>query len=151
MSDHPEHRDGFVHPSVNYEPTDLSLRAVIWFSLGLVVVLAAVSAGVYFMIPAAVGPPPARPQPVSPWAFGPEPSPNPNASYLPAKPELEAMDQNRQPSRGGRVQSVPIREQVQDEEARLNSYGETEEKGIAHIPIEEAMKRMAAGAPGGKP
>ena len=32
MSEHPESHNGVVHPSVKYEPTDLSLRAVLTFS-----------------------------------------------------------------------------------------------------------------------
>ena len=149
MSEHPERRDGFVHPSVKYEPTDLSLRAVLTFSGVLVAVLLGVSVGLYYMIPAMLGPTAEHPKPLSPWGFAPEPGPEADASHLPAKPELEAVD--RAPSQGGGTQTRPIREQIKAEEERLNSYGETDEKGIVHIPIEEAMKRMAAGDLGGKP
>jgi hypothetical protein len=147
MSDYPERRNGFINPSVKYEPTDLSLRAVLGFSGVLVLVLIAVSVGLYFVIPLVVGPTP-KPRPLSAWNFGPERGPDPDASHLPSKPELEAVDENRPPTEGGRTRTRPIREQVQDEEARLNSYGK-DENGVIHIPIEEAMKRMAG--EGGKP
>ena len=149
MSDHSEHRNGFVNPSVKYEPTDLSLRAVLTFSAALVVVLIAVSVGLYFMIPAVLGPTP-QPRPLSAWDFEPERGPDAGASHLPAKPELEAIDQTAPPSQGGATQTRPIGEQIKAEEARLNNYGETDEQGIVHIPIEEAMKRMT-GKVGGKP
>ena len=45
MSDQPESRNGAVNPSVKYEPTDLSLRAVLTFSFTLAVVLVVVPSG----------------------------------------------------------------------------------------------------------
>jgi hypothetical protein len=148
MSDHPEARNGFVNSSVKYEPTDLSLRAVLAFSAALVLVLIVVSVGLYFLIPAVVGPI-GQPRPLASWDFKPEPGPSPDASHLPAKPELEAIDRTAQPQSGD-AQTRPVGEQIKQEEARLNSYGETDVKGIFHIPIEEAMKRMA-GMAGGQP
>ena len=145
MSEHPESPNGVVHPSVQYEPTDLSLRAVLTFSTGLAVVLAVVVAGLFLMVWCSFGTPP-PPESVRPWDFEAEKGPDASASYLPAKPELEAIDQNRARV-GGRRRTRPIREQVRQEEDHLNGYGWVDEKkGTVYIPIEEAMKRL-----GGKP
>jgi hypothetical protein len=147
MSDHPEHRNGFVNPSVKYEPTDLSLRAVLTFSAGLAVVLVLVSVGLYFMIPAVLGPTPAQ-EPLPSWRF--RDTRGDELSHLPAPPELEAIARNAGPTGPG-APTRPIQDQVRDEEDHLKSYGWVDDKKeTAFIPIEEAMKRMAA-APRRKP
>ena len=99
MDEHPDSPNGVVHPSVKYEPTDLSLRAILTFSAALVAALAVVVAGLFLMVWMFLGTPP-RPEPVERWDFKGEPGPNPNSSYLPAKPELEAIDQNTPLSEG---------------------------------------------------
>ena len=146
MSEHPEHRNGVVNPSVKYEPTDLSLRAVLTFSAILVGVIVVVSVGVYFLIPAVLGPtPPAEPK--ESWDFKAEGKPD--VSGLPPPPELEAID-----STGPRVagaHTVPIQTQIEQEEKTLNAPAGVDEKtGIIHIPIKDAMARIA-GEQGGKP
>lgn len=146
MSDHPEGRNGVVHPSVKFEPTDLSLRAVLTFAFGLVAVIGVVVAGLFLLVWAILGPTPA-PRPVGAWDFAGEPGPDPNESHLPAKPELEAIDQNAPPSEGGR-HTRPIREQIQEEEDHLRQSGVDKETGAAFIPIEEAMERLAGKASG---
>ena len=144
-SEHPESHNGVVHPSVQYEHSDLSLRTVLMFSAALAVALAVVVAGLFLMVWAFFGAPP-PPQSVRPWDFEAEKGPDPSASHLPAKPELEAIDQNAPPGeRGDRTR--PIQEQVRQEEDHLNGYGWADEKkGTVYIPIEEAMERL-----GGKP
>jgi hypothetical protein len=144
-SEHPEGHNGVVHPSVNYEHSDLPLRGVLGFSGALAVALAVVVAGLFLMVWMLFGTPP-PPESVRPWDFEAEKGPDPSASHLPAKPELEAIDQNAPASEGG-VRTRPIREQVRQEEDRLNGYGwVNEKKGTVYIPIEEAMERL-----GGKP
>ena len=161
MSEHPESQNGVVHPSVKYESTDLSLRAILTFSAALVGALAVVVAGLFLMVWMFLGTPP-QPEPVERWDFKGEPGPNPNSSYLPAKPELEAIDQNTPPSEGGRANTRPNREQVKDEEDHLKGFGWADEKkGIVYIPIKRTMEQLggkpgAAGAtgrqtPGGAP
>ena len=92
-SEHPESPNGVVHPSVQYEQTDLSLRAVLTFSTGLAIALAVVVTGLFLMVWMLFGTPP-PPESVRPWDFEAEKGPDASASYLPAKPELEAIDQN---------------------------------------------------------
>ncbi len=90
-SEHPESHNGVVHPSVQYERSDLSLRAVLTFSTGLAIGLAVVVTGLFLMTWAFFGTPP-PPQSVRPWDFEAEKGPDPSASHLPAKPELEGID-----------------------------------------------------------
>ena len=122
-----------------------SACAVLTFSTGLAVALAVVVTGLFLMVWMLFGTPP-PPESVRPWDFEAEKGPDASASYLPAKPELEAIDQNAPASEGG-VRTRPIREQVRQEEDHLNGYGwANEKKGTVYIPIEEAMERL-----GGKP
>jgi hypothetical protein len=158
MSDHPEGRNGLVNPAVKYEPTDLSLRAVLIFSGGLVVVLILVSVGLWFLIPAFLGPTP-QPAPFTSNEEGPwkdwkevkETAPAVRDSRLPPPPELEAIDQTAPASEGGKTHTRPIGEQIEQEESHLKGYGWMDrEKGTVYIPIEDAMKKLA-GQQGEKP
>jgi hypothetical protein len=144
MSDHPENLNGTVNPSVKYEQSDLSLRAVLTFGLALIVVLAVISAGLWMMIPLFTGPI-SSPKPLSPWKF--EDRREGNASHLPARPQLEAIDQNPPGTGSGGTHTRTIQQQIAEEEDHLNSYGWVDEKkGTVYIPIEAAMERL-----GGRP
>ena len=174
MSDQPESRNGYVNPSVKYEHSDLSLRAVMIFSFALVVVLAAVSGGLWLMIPLFIGPI-AAPKPFvsnesGPWQDWEAETPTSPAvrdSRLTAPPELEAIDQTAPASASGR-HTRPIQEQIKEEEDYLNlspyedimsSLGASASpangpllglsrfsaRGIGHVPIEAAMKALAGG------
>jgi hypothetical protein len=146
MTDHPEGRNGFVNPSVQYEPTDLSLRAVLTFAGVLVGVVIVVSVGLYFLIPAVLGPTRTAEE-KEPWNF--EAHGGPTASHLPAPPELEGIDRTG-PEVGG-AHTRTIRRQIEDEESILNAPAGVDAKtGAMHIPIEEAMKRLVQ-EQGGKP
>ena len=146
MSDHPEGRNGVVNPSVKFEPTDLSLlrRADVLGRAGRGAVV--ISIALWFMIPAILGPTPPQ-EPKEPWNFKTEGKPD--ASGLPARPELEGIDRT-----GDRVKgphTVFIQKQIEEEEKTLNAPAGVEAKtGIRHIPIDEAMRRIA-GETGGKP
>ncbi|HVS37111.1 MAG TPA: hypothetical protein VMS17_16235 [Gemmataceae bacterium] len=145
MSDHPESRNGAVNPSVKYEPTDLSLRAVVTFSVVLAVVIAVVAAGMWFLIPGFLGSPPQQaPQPA--WSF--EPQAKPDVSHLSAPPELEGIQRQADENRGA-APPVSIQEQIADEEDRLNKTGKYE-KTEGTIPIKQAMKHIVQ-QQGGKP
>ncbi len=69
MSEHPESHNGVVHPSVKYEPTDLSLRAILTFSAALVAALVVVVAGLFLLVWLFLGTPP-RPEPVEQGPMG---------------------------------------------------------------------------------
>jgi hypothetical protein len=174
MSDHPESRNGFVNPSVKYEHSDLSFRAVMMFSFALVAVLAAVSGGLWFMIPLFIGPVASQKPLVSNeggpwqnWEAATPTSPAVGDSRLTAPPELEAIDQTAPASERGR-HTRPIQVQIKEEEDYLNlSPGEDiaslvgalaspangpllglsrfSARGVGHVPIEAAMKALAGG------
>ena len=146
MSEHPPGPDGAVHPSVNYEQTDLRLSSILTFTGGLVVLLAVCTGAMFLLAWSVVGAPPPV-APIKSWDFEGEPGPEAGSSYLPGKPELEAIDQNTPGFEGRGVATHPIRDQVRDEEDRLGGYGWADEKkGTVYIPIERAMERL-----GGKP
>lgn len=118
-----------------------SACTVLTFSTGLAIGLAVVVTGLFLMTWAFFGTPP-PPQSVRPWDFEAEKGPDPSASHLPAKPELEGIDRIAPASEGG-DRTRPIQEQVRREEDHLNGYGWADEKkGTVYIPIEEAMERL---------
>ncbi len=146
MSDHPEGRNGVVNPSVKFEPTDLSLRAVLTFSVVLAGALVVISIGLWFMIPAILGPTPPQ-EPKQPWDFKAEGKSD--ASGLPARPELEGIDRTGDRVKG--AHTAFIQKQIEEEEKTLNApAGRDANTGTRHIPIDEAMRRIA-GETGGKP
>jgi hypothetical protein len=141
MSDHAEGRNGVVNPSVKFEPTDLSLRAVLTFSAVLAGVIVVVCVGLWFLVPAFLGPTP-RQQPKEPWDFTEGPRSEPSASGLPAPPELEGIDRTGPEVQG--MHTARIEQQIAAEEKTLNAPAGVDEKtGTIHIPIEDAMREMA--------
>ena len=114
-----------AHPDVRYEQSDVRAGAIVRFALALVVVvvLAAVVLLGFFKLLARQErrhdpPPPPLAQ---------------EAGQLPPAP---------------RLQSAPLQDLEQlraEEEKELTSYGWVDEKaGVAHIPIDEAIKIVAA-------
>jgi hypothetical protein len=130
MAEEIRHPDGRIeHPSVRYEPTDASFRAIaliVLAALGLgALILAAVLAFFYDY---------RRHQAdikQSPYPLARDPS-----TALPAEPRLEQID------RQAGVETPNVYERQASKEEILNSYGDAAEKGFVHIPIERAMKLL---------
>lgn len=116
---------GESHPELRYEQSDVSAGSIVRFALALVIVVALASAfllGLFKLL--------ARQE----RRHDPPPPPlAPEAGRLPPAP---------------RLQSTPLQDLEQlraEEEKELTSYGWIDAKaGIAHIPIEEAIKIVAA-------
>lgn len=114
-----------AHPEVRYEQSDVRAGAIVRFALGLVVVviLASVFLLGFFKLLA-----------------------RQERRHDPAPPPL-AQEAGRLPP-APRLQSSPLQDLEQlraEEEKELTSYGWVDAKaGIAHIPIDEAIKIVAA-------
>jgi hypothetical protein len=116
---------GDTHPELRYEQRDVSAGAIVRFALALVVVVLLASAlllGLFRLL--------ARQE----------------RRYDPPPPPL-AQEAGRLPP-APRLQSTPLQDLEElraAEEKELTSYGWVDEKaGIAHIPIDEAIKIVAA-------
>jgi hypothetical protein len=144
MSDHPAGGDGLHNPSVRSEPTDLSFKGVALFAGGLVGILVVVAAGVWGLLHLLVAREAEQKKVEYSWPSEnerrtPTKAGSDEHSHLPPLPRLEGMDIERadQPS--------DIKEQVQRENDRLNSYGWVDrDHNIVYIPIEEAMRKTRA-------
>jgi hypothetical protein len=148
--------------SVRSEPTDLSFRSVMLFFGGLAIGLLLVGAGSWGMIVYLTGREAEQKQSDSLWT-GEEAraASRPHAgrdtrledlggdrSRLPSLPRLEGIE--REPFGGELVPPYPgsVQEQMQEEDKRLASYGwVNRDKAIVHVPIEEAMKKLAGRLP----
>jgi hypothetical protein len=116
---------GDGHPEVRYEQSDVRAGAIVRFAIGLVLVVgvsAAVLLGLFKLL--------ARQQ----------------RRQDPPPPPL-AQEGGRLPP-GPQLQAAPLQDLEQlraEEEKELTSYGWVDRKaGIAHIPIDEAIKIVAA-------
>jgi hypothetical protein len=116
---------GDGHPEVRYEESDVRPGAIVRFAIGLVLVVgisAVVLLGLFKLF--------ARQQ----------------RRHDPPPPPL-AQEGGRLPP-GPRLQAAPLQDLEQlraEEEKALTSYGWVDRKaGIAHIPIDEAIKIVAA-------
>jgi hypothetical protein len=126
------------NPSVRHERTDVEAGGILLFASGLVLLVAFTAVGVWglFRHFLRAGPPGETP----PWAGVSQP--------LPPEPRLEGLDLERSGHDIGRMWVEPARRQAEAEEAYLRSYGWVSgEPGRVHIPIEEAMKRLAGRLP----
>jgi hypothetical protein len=144
----PPHGDAPDHPTVQYERSDLTFTGVATFAAGLVFALIVVVSGLWLMLQVLAGPekPPA---PRTEAGFGePAGARDDSRSGLPPRPPLEEVDETMRASNGEGMRTQRVQDQIQKEEAQLNSTGWVEEKkGIAHIPISEAMQRLAGQLP----
>jgi hypothetical protein len=150
------------HPSVRSEPTDLSIRSVMAFLAGLAVSLVLIGAGSWGMVVYLTGREAEQKRSDSLWKAkdqGGGSAFNVNRetrreelgedrSRLPSLPRLEGIE--REPFGRELVPPHPgsVQEQMKEEDERLAGYGwVNREKGIVHIPIEEAMKKLAGRLP----
>jgi hypothetical protein len=149
------------HPSVRSEPTDLSFRSVMMFLASLALGLVLVGAGTWGMVVYFAGREADKKRSDSLWT-GEDPrassfnvSPETRREYLgedksrlPSLPRLEGIE--REPFGRELVPAYPgtVQEQIKEEDERLDGYGwVNREKGIVHIPIEGAMKKLAGHLP----
>jgi hypothetical protein len=144
MSDHPPSGDSLHNPSVRSEPTDLSFRGVALFAGGLFAMLVVLGAGIWGLLHLFVAREAEQKKVEHSWPTENERivqtvAGNDEHSRLPTLPRLEGMDLERADQPGD------IKEQVQKENDRLNSYGWVDrERNVVHIPIEEAMEKTRA-------
>jgi hypothetical protein len=119
-----------IHDEVRYEPSDVSLRGILAFGVGLVVLGMFVHVGIGWLLA----------------AFA--------RQEKGANPPLSALAQER-PRLPGDLQRIPaprleeskereLQELRKEEESRLNNYGWADRKSrTVRIPIEEAMDMLA--------
>jgi len=154
--------NGAVNPSVRYEPKDVSARGVYAFAGGLVALLLLVAGGMWLLFHFLGGREEAAKKADEYWSQqgsgrrGWQPYQKfPDWVNLPAidrsdssrqrplprleKVELEVHDP------GSGVPEYTVRMQIEAEEDHLQSAGWVKgEKGVVHIPIEQAMKKTMA-------
>jgi len=154
--------DNPTNPSVRYESTDARFGAVLRFGVGLVLLMVASSAFVWLLLfrfyapnaaAANTAPMPWRAEtdkPHQPRQLAPPPFPDLGqpVSGLDPKPRLEGEDLAIPRADGKRLRSGTARQQVAEEEAYLASLGWIDkEKGVVHIPIAEAMRKVVGKLP----
>jgi hypothetical protein len=147
--------------SVRSEPTDFSFRSVMTFFGGLAISLLLVGAGSWGMVVYLTGRAAQQKRSDSLWtaeesaAFrarsgrdSRRENLSDDRSRLPSLPRLEGIE--REPFGRELVPAYPgsVQEQMQEEDKRLAGYGwVNREEGIVHIPVEEAMKKLAGHLP----
>jgi hypothetical protein len=150
------------NPSVRFEPTDLSFRSVMVFLASLAVSLVLIGAGSWGMVVYLTGREAERKRSDSlrtaqdqgggsVFNFNHErrrEDLDEDRSRLPSLPRLEGME--REPFGRELVQPYPgsVQQQMKEEDERLAGYGwVNRDKEIVHIPVEEAMKKLAGRLP----
>jgi hypothetical protein len=162
MSETSPHPEEPRNESVRSEPTDLSFRGVMSFFAALAIGLVLIGAGSWGMVIFLAGREDDRKRSNSPWTgdearAASRPGTGQGAdreglgddrSRLPSLPRLEGI--GTEPFGGEMVPAYPgsVQEQMREEDKRLAAYGWVDrEKGLVHIPIEEAMKKLAGHLP----
>lgn len=130
--------DGRIeHPRVRHEPRDVRFRWVL-----VVVIVAVCVATVHYYLVWRYLQSQIAAQNVekrSPFPLAPTPS-----TKLPPEPRLEQLN------RMSGVASSNVYDRLAAAEKVLHSYGSTEEQGFVHIPIQQAMQRVAGQLPARK-
>ncbi len=107
--------DAGRNPEVAYEPSDMSVAVVGWAALGVLLWLVLIPLILAWGYPASTGDTPKAP------------------TVLPPEPRLQSDPR------------ADLLSYEAEKERRLESYGWVDrDKGIVHIPIEVAMKRLAS-------
>jgi hypothetical protein len=135
------------NPSVRFERTDLSVRAVALFGAVLVASLAVVMGGLWWMLHVLTTRAADEKHPNAPWVGAPAPGPTKlraeneaggDRSRLPSIPPLESEDLELPSLQSGQARPGSVQEQYAREDARLEK-GDSKEA----IPIAQAMKALA--------
>ena len=120
------HGDGRASPEVRHEPSDVSVRGVLWFAAGLIVFAVVLHFGMVGLFNALAANENARKASTFPLAA----EQRKQGKGLPHEPRLEGIEGKR-----GRSQVSGEKE----------GYGWADEKAeIARIPIEKAMEKILA-------
>jgi hypothetical protein len=121
-----------IHADVAYEPRDVEASRVLIFGVALALTIVAAGGVVWWALHELSASQARSEPPVSPLRVG-------APRQLPPEPRLQGIP--------GHAVAAPeeLREMQDSANAALNSYGWVDQKAeIARIPIEEAMKRLAA-------
>jgi hypothetical protein len=109
-------------PDVQYEPSDVNIRGVLAFGLGLIVVAVALHFGIWLLFQAFAARETVRVAPEYPLAAGQE-------NRLPPEPRLQTNPRQ------------DLKDLRAAEDDVLNQYGWVDKNaGVVRIPIDEAMK-----------
>lgn len=109
------------NPGVDFEPRDLNIKAIVWFGAGLLTVIIIAMVLIWGMMSA---------------MDGSTDTTSPSALVAPPVPRLQPnpIDKTTSPME-------LLHQEMADQEKWLNSYGWVDkEAGVAHMPIDEAMK-----------
>lgn len=109
------------NPGVDFEPKDLNIKAIVWFGAGLLTVTI-VAMVLIWGIMATMN--------------GSTDTTRPSALVVPPEPRLQPnpIDETSSPTE-------MLRQEMANQEEWLHSYGWIDkEAGMAHMPIDEAMK-----------
>ncbi len=134
MAEEIRHPDGRIeHPAVRTEPSDASLRWVIY----LLVAALALAALIHYVILVFFQNYNRYESDIkqSPYKLAPRPAPRTPAGV--PEPRLEQLNRVIESDVG----NVYVREKIKEDV--LNGLGPTEDKGFVHIPIERAMRLLA--------
>jgi hypothetical protein len=158
----PHQVNGAVNPNVRHERTDVDTRAVLWFAAALAAGIVIVLLVLWGLFALFLRGETERKKSQFPLASRHRDQRSP-ADELPPAPRLEGLSpkglqqplgrvfpptRNGGPDIGG-VGPSSAREQAERQDGELNGYGwvEGKENQVAHIPIEEAIKRFASKLP----
>jgi hypothetical protein len=119
---------------VRYERKDIRLGCLLAVIVVAVCVLATLGYGVWRFFWWQAGVQEAMKRSQNPLAPG-------LSAKLPPEPRLEQLD------RMAGVASSDVYHRLAVQEKQLNSYGQTDEKGFVHIPIQQAIKTVAGTLP----
>jgi hypothetical protein len=158
--------NGAVNPFVRHERTDVNTRAVVWFVVALAGGIVLVMVALWAMFAIFVRSESAQKRSRYPLAVQQRDELS-LTGQLPPDPRLEGLSAQglKQPpgrvivpEHGashdiGRLRPGSAREQREQQERELNSYGWVNGKAdqVAHIPIDVAMERVADKLPARKP
>jgi hypothetical protein len=161
----PHEVNGPVNPSVRYEHTDVNTRGVLWFVVALaagIIIVMLVLWGLFHLFLRREAAQKKSDYPLAVQQRGQQPLPE----QLPPSPRLEGLSVKGlemppgrvyQPDASvqhdiGRVRASSANVLYRQQERELNGYGwvRGEKDKVAHIPIEEAMKRLADKLPARK-
>jgi hypothetical protein len=122
------------HLEVRHEPTDVSVRWILWLLAGGVLLGLIINVAIWFLFQTLA----CHQDHVKQSPFPLAPTPN---ERLPAEPRLEQLERTANPSR----ENAFLRQAAR--EAKLKTYGHTEQAGYVHIPIDRAMTALAGKLP----
>jgi hypothetical protein len=124
MTEHHPSEEQVKNPEVEHETSDVSVRGVLGFGAAMVVVAVILHVLLWWMFDWFQAKDAAEKPGQSPWARTTE-------KRLPPEPRLEG------------IETAPVQRTEQEAEARLHRYGWVDrEKGIVHMPIQEAMQLL---------